>query len=94
MEIKYKEYTLEPEGTNFNLHKDVIVNVSIKEGKVLVKTGETKIKKETIGWGMSFERCVEHILKDTMNSKKVVLTLRKYIDEYKSLKTKILEEVK
>ena len=96
MEIKYKNYTLEPEGTTFNLHKEVTVNISTKpeKGKKSVPTGKTKTKKEIMGWGMSFERCVEHIIKDTMNSKKVTLTLRKYIDEYKALKTKILEETK
>ena len=94
MEIKYKNYTLEPEGTVFNLHKEVNVNICTKEGKKNVPTGKTKTKKEIMGWGMSFERCIEHIIKDTMNKGKATLTLRKYIDEYKALKTKILEEVK
>ena len=97
MKIKYKEYTLEPEGTLFNLYRDVkkptYTKVGIK-GERPTTTGKFHVVNENLGWSMSFERCVEIIIKNSLNSKKETLSLRKYIDEYKSLKSKILEEVK
>lgn len=97
MKIKYKEYTLEPEGTHYNLYKDVRKEIGTpvgKKGERSKPTGKFKTITENVGWGMSFEHCVEIIIKSSLNSKKDVVSLRKYIDEYKELKTKILEETK
>ena len=95
MKIKYKEYTLEPENTYYNLYKDIEKEKMEKgEGMKFTGTGEYHTVSENMGYGMSFERCVEIIIKDSLNSKEETLTLRGYIDKYKKLKTKILEETK
>ena len=97
MKIKYKEYTLEPESTYYNLYKDVKKEIYTPIGEKGVKsqpTGKFHTVTENLGYGMSFERCVEIIIKDSLNSKKETLTLRGYIDKYKKLKTKILDETR
>jgi hypothetical protein len=93
MNIKYKNYTLEPEASRYNLYKDVKRKI-MKKGEKMTETGKFRTVKETMGYGMSFENCIETIIKDTLNSKKESLSLRQYIDEYKALHIKLLEDIK
>jgi hypothetical protein len=41
---------------------------------------------------MRFETCVESIIKDLLSGRDEQFTLRQYIDEYKKLKTELLDE--
>ena len=93
MKIQYKEYTLEPENTHYNLYKEREGKVMEKVDGKLVDTGNVQQVVETLGYGMSFEHCVEIIIKDILNTREEIVSLRQYINEYKELKTNLLEDV-
>jgi len=82
MNIKYGAYRLEPEGRSFNLYKDT--------GKLNKKQRPVE---QTMGYGMRFETCIETIIKDKLADIGEILTLRGYIDEYRALKTELLETI-
>jgi hypothetical protein len=84
MKITYKNFLLEPEGRAFNLYK-IIERKNKKSGVYLPFN-------EIIGYGMRFETCVESIIKDLLSGRDEQFTLRQYIDEYKKLKTELLDE--
>ena len=92
MKIKYKNYTLEPEGRRFNLYKTVKANKIDKKTKK--PTGEVYDREENYGYGMSFDLCIETIISDSLCEKNEELSLRQYIDEYKELKSSLIEEIK
>ncbi len=83
MKIKYEKYTIEPENNQFNLYKSV---KSIKKD-----TGLEYEREENMGWGMRYETCIERIIKDKLAERDEIISLRKYIDEYKLLKTNLLD---
>ncbi len=91
MKIKFRDYTLEPEGRNFNLYKLVTI-VAEKDTKNQKKGQEYKTDKN-MGWSMRFETCIDTIIKDVMNERDVVLELKEYIAEYRSLKEEVLLSV-
>ena len=84
MNIKYKNYTIEPDGANFNLSKEV-------DGKT--KTGESKLSTRSLGWGMKFTTCIDRIIKDTLADRRETVSLTHFVDEYRKLKNEILETV-
>lgn len=84
MNIRYKEYTIEPDGANFNLFKEV-------DGKT--KTGEAKVINQSIGWGMKFTTCIDRIIKDTLASRTETVSLAYFVDEYRKLKNEIIETI-
>lgn len=88
MKIQFKNYTLEPDGRNFNLHKTVMATAT-KETKER-SVGETYERDVEMGYGMRFETCIQTIITDMMADRDTVFTLRQYIDEYKALKDEIL----
>ena len=90
MKIQFKNYTLEPDGRNFNLYKTVSATAT-KETKER-SIGETYNRDVEMGYGMRFETCVQSIITDMMADRNEVVTLRQYIDEYKALKNEILLE--
>jgi len=83
MKIKFLEYTMEPEDVRFNLYK------SIK--RINEKTQQQYDDELNIGYGMTFEHCVDRIAKDILADRGEVLTLRQYISEYRKIKDEILE---
>ena len=91
MNIVYKNYTLEPEGRNYNLYK----TVKAKKVDKLTKqpTGEEYEKDINYGYAMTFEICVETIIKDMLCEREEAFSLRQYIDEYKQLKCNLLDEI-
>lgn len=84
MNIKYKNYTIEPDGANFNLSKEV--DRKTKEG-VLKKVNLT------LGWGMRFTTCIDRIIKDTLADSNETISLAYFIDEYRKLKNEITETI-
>lgn len=80
MNIQYGKYRLEPEGRSFNLIKTTD-RVSKKGGLVEL----------SMGYGMRFETCIESIITDKLADRDETFTLRQYIDEYKALRTELLE---
>lgn len=85
MKIKYKNYTIEPEGANFNLFKE-----SDSKSKT---TGEVSKVNTNIGWGMKFTTCIDRIIKDTLADNNETVSLAYFIDEYRKLKNKITETI-
>ena len=91
MKIKYKNYTFEPEGRRFNLFKTIRANKIDKTTKK--PTGEEYDRDDVLGYGMSFDLCIETIISDLMCAKEEEMSLRQFIDEYKGLKIQLLEEI-
>lgn len=85
MKITYKNYTIEPEARAYNLWKTV---VGFKK-----ETKEKYNREDSLGYGMQFETCIEAIIKDSLADRKESISLRQYIDEYKSLKSEILNAI-
>ena len=85
MIIKYKEYTLEPEGRCYNLYKTKTAHKK--------STGHAYLTDDVIGYGMRFETCIEHIAKDIMSDIKETKSLKQYIEQYRLLRAEILNSI-
>jgi len=83
MNIKYKNYTIEPDGANFNLSKEVD---GISKG-IKVKVSQS------LGYGMRFTTCIDRIIKDTLADRTETVSLTHFVDEYRNIKNEITETI-
>ena len=75
MNIIYKNYRLEPEGSRFNLYKTV-------KG-TNPKTKEPCENEKTIGYSMRLETIVDEIIHDKLADKQGNTSLQEWIRQYK-----------
>ena len=92
MDIVYKNYKAYAERGRFNLYKE-------KRQKAMQDTKNHKkgdiIKTEiSIGFGLRFESVIENIIKDKLADKKIVVTVKEYLEQYKKMKNEILDSLK
>jgi hypothetical protein len=85
MYIIYENYKLEVEQGRFNLLKF--------RPKTNKKTRVVTDNYYVLGYGKTFEACIYDIIIDKLADRNETFTLHQYIDEYKALKTKILDEI-
>lgn len=81
MNIVYENYRLEPEDKRFNLYKSRPV--------VDKKTGKERVSEISLGYGMTFENCIDTISKDILSDKKGNVSFDEWIKQYKEITGKI-----
>lgn len=84
MNIEYKEYHIEQEGTRFNLYKTTIAD---KDG-VLIKKG-AKIYNN-IGWSMSWEHIIKEIIALEEIKNETTVTLKEFLAEHKKITDEVI----
>jgi hypothetical protein len=85
MKIKFKEYTLEPEGARYNLYKTVQATNK--------KTNEKYDTEQNIGYGMTMETAIDIMAKDILNDVQAIVSLETYLQKYKEIVNEILTKI-
>ncbi|MDD2284718.1 MAG: hypothetical protein PHU98_06385 [Mariniphaga sp.] len=86
MKIIFKDYVMEPEDSRFNLLK-----------KVIRKNKETGQKYDyflMLGYGMSFEHCLNDIAHDMLEADEKEVSIPEWIEQYKAIKNELLIAIK
>jgi len=86
MNILFENYRMEPEDCRFNLYK---IGESTKKD-----TGEKYLSETSLGYAMSFERCLHVISTDILAEKEKTVTISEWISEYKAIMNKLMNVLK
>ena len=85
------KYYLEQQGVNYDLYKINITKGGTYKGRDVEAGNKYAIN---MGYSMSMERCIQHVISDSIDDKHEQLTLKKYLDEYKLERQIITESLK
>lgn len=85
------KYYLEQQGVNYDLYKINITKGGIYKGREVEGGNEYTTN---IGYSMTMERCIQHVISDNINDKHEQLTLKQYLDAYKLERQIITDSLK
>jgi len=88
MNIKINDtYTLVSDDGRFTVTKEVVREKM--DFKTRVKTGEVHTVTEELAYGLKLEHAIEYVIRVTLEDRPGVVTLKEYLQQYKSLLTEI-----
>lgn len=85
------QYYLEQQGVNYDLYKINITKGGTYKGREVEGGNEYAIN---MGYSMSMERCIQHVITDTIDNKHEQLTLKQYLEAYKLERQIITDSLK
>jgi len=85
MDIKYKNFTLKPDGLGrFDLfeYKEGIYNRTVTKGRAICTKGDAYETNNNIAYSISLHTAIKMIIQLELQKDSRVVTLREYLDEF------------
>ena len=93
MNIKINDFIIKQAETGFDLIR-MVKSRRLGNGTISNPNGDEYEKEVEIGYNIPFEYCLDRIIHLTLLDKNLMVNLREFIDEYKSIKNEVLNILK
>jgi len=95
IKIRYKQFLIEPSQMSYqwDLNEEVEYQ-KIGEGTRENPTGETALRYNNLGYDMTFEKCVEKIVKILASEGEEIAEINELLNRYQAIFKEIKEEFK